>query len=381
MERMINITEKPKRVAEYVGVLQSGGIEKYAMNILDSLKESGCQFDYIVENKQKTDWDDYITSRHACVVGILDRNASKNKIKRKLAKYKNIKRIFRDNKYDIAEIHMSYPSTLLYCRIAKKCGIKRVIAHAHSAAYGKVGVLEKVVSWFCRLFFLRYCDFLLAPSNSSGSFMFGKKARFICAKNGISVKEFKFNSEARSDFRKKYNIGDDTIVVGHVGRFERAKNHSFIIKVFCIFHKNHPNSILLLVGDGTLKSDIKKLVDTFELTSSVIFLDKTSAIANAMMAMDVFVMPSLAEGLGIVAIEAQTTGLPIVVSNGVPSEAHVTDRCCALSLDMPPIVWSEKLYELLSISCESRLAYSKRVYDKGYDIKTVSEQMMHIFLD
>ena len=162
---------------------------------------------------------------------------------------------------------------------------------------------------------------------------------------------------------------------------ERAKNHSFIIKVFCIFHKNHPNSILLLVGDGTLKSDIKKLVDTFELTSSVIFLDKTSAIANAMMAMDVFVMPSLAEGLGIVAIEAQTTGLPIVVSNGVPSEAHVTDRCCALSLDMPPIVWSEKLYELLSISCESRLAYSKRVYDKGYDIKTVSEQMMHIFLD
>lgn len=177
--------------------------------------------------------------------------------------------------------------------------------------------------------------------------------------------------------RDELKISKSDFVIGHVGRFAPPKNHPFLIDVFKSVHDKNRNSKLLLVGTGNGQSNIREKVDNLGLSDSVIFLGNRGDVNRILQAMDVFLFPSLYEGLGIAALEAQASGLPCIISDGVPSECKVTDLAESLDLNLPIDKWANAVLEKQS-------AIRKNTYQEiknaGYDIEQNAKQLENFYI-
>jgi len=370
--------ENPKiKIAQYVGVLGSGGIETFALNLFDHLDKSRFSVDFIVDSPKETRWDSHIISEGGIKVSISQLDHKKARVYKKIYKIFKLFSIFKNNSYKVAHIHISYPSTLFYCLLAKKAGIPKVIAHSHSSSYGKATTLLKIESAISRALFLKSCDLVFADSEKAGSFMFGNyKAEVV--RMGIDANKYIFDAQKREIIRKGLGIDLNTHVIGHVGRFAYAKNHSFLIDIFNEYLILHSDSILLLVGEGDLENDIKQKVEKFRIENNVIFCGFTNKVNDLMQAMDVFVLPSLSEGLGIVAIEAQASGLPAVLSAAVPKEAILLKSSYVVDIYATKSEWALCIKK--AIMENTRDASSViHVKKAGYDIQSVTNHLQEIF--
>lgn len=337
--------DKKIKVGQYIGGLGTGGIENLVMDIFDNIDSYKYQFDFIVDIKEPSIWDKYIKERGGKIVSVFEKDLKYGSIKRKFIKAKKMLNLFKKQQYDVVHIHMSFPSTLLYCWLAKRAGVKLVIAHAHASSYGNVSIVEKIVSKLSILLFKNSCDCLIGVSNQAGKFMYGPNSNFLIVNNGIDMQKFKFNSYKRNLIREQLGIKKDTFVIGHVGRFAEAKNHKFIIEVVSKLKKE--NVKLLLVGEGKLKDDIIKLAEEYDIKEKVIFYGYSNKVEDLFNAMDAFFFPSLFEGLGVVAIEAQASGLETIISDTVPDEVLITDSIKKIGLNKPINIWTDSLYKII----------------------------------
>lgn len=261
--------------------------------------------------------------------------------------------------------------------LAKKAGIPTVIAHSHSSSFGKSGAIMKRKSRIARFLFAKYCDYLFADSKKAGEFMFNRDDVEVI-RMGIDSKKYVFDNAVRKTIKQKLGINESTTVLGHVGRFAYAKNHKFLIEIFDEYQKINPNSVLVLVGEGDLCEEIRKKVEILGLQKSVIFYGFTDKVYEIMQAMDIFVLPSHSEGLGIVAIEAQASGMPIVVSTAVPREAVLLCNAHTIELSLPAKDWAMKIQQVLNT--EKRIPTSQQtIIDAGFDIQTVTEHLQEIY--
>lgn len=184
--------------------------------------------------------------------------------------------------------------------------------------------------------------------------------------NAICLDDYK-SSVGKSEIRMALGIPRGNFVVGHVGSFKKQKNHAFLIEIFYRLQKREPNATLLLVGDGALRKQIEKLVKSKGLAQNVLFLGNRADVANLMRAMDVFVLPSFYEGLGIVAVEAQIAGLRCVVSDAVPPSVVVSDYVNQLSLDDTADDWADKILaggDYMDRVCDINMYHSDHVVDR-----------------
>ena len=181
-----------------------------------------------------------------------------------------------------------------------------------------------------RPFSKKYATDYFACSELAGRWLFGDKTfeqgKVTIINNAIDLDKFKYDEKVRKEKRKELNINDDTLVVGHIGRFVAQKNHTFLIDIFSELHKKEKNSILLLIGQGPLIGEIKQKVETLGISDSVKFLGQRDDVNELYNAMDLFLFPSLYEGLGMVLIEAQANGLPCIASTEVPKNARVSKK-------------------------------------------------------
>ena len=175
--------------------------------------------------------------------------------------------------------------------------------------------------------------------------MFGKRP-FRVINNGIKCENFVFNENVRAEYRKLLGVEDKT-VIGHIGRFERQKNHTFLIDLFKKYAETHLDAVLLLVGEGHLFDDIRKKVDDLGLNDKVRFLGVRSDLEGIYQALDLFILPSLFEGLPVVGVEAQSTGLPILTADTVTSELCVTEFVEMLPLEASYEIWCDKIDDML----------------------------------
>ena len=175
--------------------------------------------------------------------------------------------------------------------------------------------------------------------------MFGKRP-FRVINNGINCENFAFNEKVRAEYRKLLDVEDKT-VIGHIGRFERQKNHTFLIDLFKKYAETHPDAVLLLVGEGHLFDDIRKKVDDLGLNDKVQFLGVRSDLEGIYQALDLFILPSLFEGLPVVGVEAQSAGLPILTADTVTSELCVTEFVEMLPLEASYEIWCDKIDDML----------------------------------
>lgn len=204
--------------------------------------------------------------------------------------------------------------------------------------------------------------------------------KFLVIHNAVQAETFRFDQSARSALRKELGI-DDRLVLGHVGRFSEPKNHAFLLDVFSEVKKLRPDSVLMLIGDGELQDVIEKKVNALGLTDSVLFMGRRSDVGQLMSAMDIFVLPSLYEGLGNVLIEAQYVGLPCIVSEeAYNEEVEISSGLSKVSLDCGKHAWSKHILEIADeLSRCRKNQLSARAGD--YDISQVVMKLQEIYLN
>lgn len=222
---------------------------------------------------------------------------------------------FREHtEYFIIHGHIN-SSAAIYLSSAKKHG-RVAVVHSHATKSGKW--TPRALAFYFFSYPIRYiADYFFACSKQAGADRFGKRVTgtewFRVLNNGINTSKYVFSGEVRRKMREKYSIHDNDVVVGHVGRFVPQKNHEFLLKVFAEVSKMEPNAKLWMIGEGELEKHIRRLADRLGIGEDVRFIGVTDRVHEYLQAMDVFVFPSVCEGLGIALIEAEAAGLPCVV--------------------------------------------------------------------
>lgn len=351
---------KVVRILHVFGRLDRGGAETMVMNIYRSIDRTKIQFDFLIHTEEKCDYTDEILELGGRIYSI-SRYNFKNHFKYK----EQWEKFFKEhNEYKIIHGHVR-STAAIYLKIAKKYNL-RTIAHSHNTSSGR-GI--KAIGKNILQYPIRYiADYFFACSESAAIWLFGEKkyntGGVEIIKNPIDTKKYIYDNEIRENVRKELKI-EDKFVIGHVGRFHTQKNHEFLLKIFKKIYDVNRDSILLLVGEGEIKSVIENKVEEMGLKKNVIFYGSTSKVNELFQSMDVFVFPSLYEGLGIVAIESQASGLVTICSENIPKEAAITNNLIYMSLEESAESWAK---EILENSRYVRKNMYKEICDSGYDI-------------
>ena len=306
--------KEPKlRILHYIGSLNIGGSQTMIMELYRNIDKTNIQFDFIVDRKDELFYKDEIESLGGKIF-IIEKFKGYNFFSYK----KQLKKLFNEHKeYNIIHGHVRSVASI-YLKVAKKCGLKTIV-HSHSTSNGKglQSIIKKILQHNIRYI----ADYFMGCSKEANIWLFGKKIansnKCFIINNSFNIKKYLFSLEDREFIRKQNGISDDEIVIGHVGRFVDVKNHTFIIQVFKKLIDHNKNYKLLLIGYGELWDKIKDLVNKEGLSSKVIF-KKSADVCKYYSAFDMFVLPSKYEGLGIVLVEAQLSGLNCLASNTVP---------------------------------------------------------------
>ena len=197
---------------------------------------------------------------------------------------------------------------------------------------------------------------------------------FALRQNGLDLNKFSFNQEGRNKIKKEFSI-EDKLVVGHIGRFNEQKNHVFLLKIFKDINKMNPNSVLLLVGNGELQDKIKQKVKELGLETSVIFAGIRADVPQLLSAMDILVFPSYFEGMPNIILEAQTTGLPCLISDRITEEAKVCDCVKSMPLEKTSSDWAN---EAMVMKNDNRHSNDSAMREAGYDIGDVAKDFINI---
>ncbi len=370
-----NSEEKPLRVLHVLHSMNRGGTEMTIMNYYRHIDRAKVQFDFLLTESSRCQFEDEILG----LGGRIFRIPSIGKFS--LFFYlSSLRRFFREHPcYRIVHSHTSSKSSIPLW-IAKIFGVPVRICHSHNtrSESGMKGLIRNLLKVPLRFV---ATDFL-ACGQEAADWLYGRKTPArkgaIIFPNVIEAPGFCFSPEKRAYIRKVLGIEDDCFVVGHVGRFSLQKNHVFVVDVFEELHKMHPNSKLLLVGDGELRSGIEQKIESRGLLPSVIFTGVVPNVADFLQAMDVFLFPSFYEGLGLVIIEAQISGLHCYATKGgVPEEGNVAGLVHYLDLNEGPRHWAKALLENADKKREGRL---KDIVESGYDAERSAGRLQDFYM-
>ena len=351
--------EEPLRVAQIIGKWVGGGVESVVMNYYRYIDKTKIQFDFFID-------EDSTMEPPVEEIENLGGKVYKIPSYTRIIKYhKELKKLLKENNYKIVHSHVNTLS--VFPLFAAKCAKVPVrIAHSHSTTNKKEwkkNIIKQILRPFSKLFATDY----MCCSELAGRWLFGNKTydqgKVYLLNNAIDLDKFKYDENVRKKKRKELEIKDDTLVIGHVGRFVDQKNHTFLIDIFNEVHKEKTDSILLLIGEGPLKEEIQNKVDRLNLTDSVKFLGQRTDVNELYQAMDVFVLPSLYEGLGMVLIEAQCSGLPCVVSTEVPNEVKLTDNIEFNCLKNKKNFWKKEIIKMYENNKNKRFKNNLNKYD------------------
>lgn len=323
----------------YIGLSPNlGGIETYLYNLYKNMDKSKFEVSFLVFKGKKVCFYDELKAEGVKFFEITHRNKNYRQF------LKDLKEVYSNNQFDY--IHQNLMNYSCFERItyAHKYSNAKIIIHSHTAGHGKaVGLKTRILHFIGRLKIKNIPILRVACSDAAGKMMFGKK-KFKIFNNGIDVDKFRYDINNRTDIRKELNIDDKTFVLGLIGMFETVKNHKFLLNIFSEYIKNNKNSKLLLVGEGRLKKDIEELSKTLNIEKNVLFIGKRLDVWKVYSAMDVYVMPSLYEGISIALIEAQANGLKCYTSDGVDVKSDLTGNVRFLSLNHKPSEWASFIY-------------------------------------
>ena len=344
------------RVLHSVSNMDRAGIETMLMNYYRNIDRSQIQFDFLCNKKKIGAYEEEIKK----LGGIIYRTPGLNPFK-----------FFQYKKY-MKQLFLNHP--------------EYKIIHAHNGAFALYSLYcakkNKIpIKIFCKSKLKKNITNKWACGNQAVKFYYGndvfKNGDYTIIHNAINLNKFIYNIEIRNKIRNNYNFKNDNIVIGHVGRFSPIKNHPFLIKIFSNLLLKNEKYRLVLIGDGEDENKIKKMVDNLKLQDKVLFLGN---IENEWyQAFDLFILPSINEGLPVVGIEAQASGLPCVFSKTVPQEIDVTGNCTFIDLNDNVNIWIDNIEKV--VSTFKRKDTSHLLSKNGYDISQETKKLEKLYLD
>lgn len=345
----------------------SNGITNYAINYYRKLDKNKFEIDFIVHDCIKNKFYDLI-NKNGGEVFLIDNITIRNLPKI----YKDVEKIIKNKKYDVVHCHLLNIS-FLYFSLAKKYGIKTRIIHSHATKYaekktrvlrnmilGKIGINMSTTRFAC--------------SGLAGEFLY-KNRKFVIINNAINIDKFLFEESIRNKIRKSFNIKNE-VVIGHIGRFSEQKNHKFLIDLLYELNSNHIKYKLMLLGDGHLFNDIVEYSKNKGVYDDIYFIGNVDNPSDYYNAFDLFVLPSLFEGLPVVGIEAQANGLPCFFSDTITKELELNKNVCFLPINELN-TWKEQIKNNKFSRC-SDLSYKLRT---NYDINIQAKKLEKSYVE
>lgn len=368
------------KVLYFVDRLRHGGIQQLILEILKHMDKEKVQIDLVVFDDGET----YPLEEEVKKLGI---NLYKldGWIKSPLSyiKQKKVMDKFYKDHHDYKVVHLhSSSKNFFVLKEAKKYGIPVRIAHSHNIGFQTKNKIKILIGNILKNALIKNATDYFACSKLAGEWLFGdeitKANKFKVIHNAVEYDKFKFNSEVRNNIRTELNINNNCILFGNVGRFTNQKNHTFLIDIFNEIHKMNENTKLILIGIGEKEEEIKQKVKDLKLENDVIFAGFKKNVNEYMSVMDVFLMPSLYEGLPVVGVEAQAAGLPCFMSKDViTDEVKITSGVHFIPLQKSAKEWAE---EILNSNLD-RKNTERELKKAGYFIDDMARSLAEYYIN
>lgn len=366
------------RILQIISNLETcNGITSYLLNYYKNIDLNKFQIDFLVCKDMNTDSQKNFEflSKNGSHIYYLQQIGIKNMF----GALRKMNDFFRKNasKYDIVHCHM-LNNGAFFLHYAKKYGVRIRILHSHVTQSADI-IFKKIRNDLLIPIAIKNATHYFACSEEAGKFIF-KKNNFIVINNAINIERFKYNEKIRRNMREKFKIREEDIVIGNVGRLCPQKNQLFLLDIFKKMSDKKLNLKLIMIGDGPWKYDIQNKMEKMKLEQNIILLEPQENIENFYQMFDLFLFPSRYEGLGIVLIEAQTSGLKCYASDVIPTRAQITENYYVQSLEDSDEEWAEKILEILKDNSQ-RESKEENARMYGYDIKNESKKLEKIYIN
>lgn len=359
---------KPIRVLQIIRHMNVGGAETFIMNVYRNIDRNKVQFDFLVNGEGFFDQEikdlggkiyymDYLT-----MVGPI---AYKKELLNFFSKH---------TEYQIIHSHFDQVSGIIL-ETAKKCNIVNRISHSHSTKNSN-NILGKIYKKYLQGKILKNATLICACGEEAAKWLYSSKYKqAVIVNNGIDIEKFQYSDAKRKKIREELDAKDDTIIIGHIGRFSKVKNQKYLIEIYKKYLEKNKNSLLVMVGTGELKTQIEQIVYEQKLEEHVKFLGTRQDTDAIYSAIDYYIFPSFYEGLSLSLIEAQVSGLKILASDTIDKKTNISGKIEWLSIKEKPEKWAEKIQP----SRETREVSKQNIEE--YDIKKIAKQLQKIYME
>lgn len=360
------------RVLHVFDCFRQGGIENFVMNVYRNIDREKIQFDFAFVERIDGVFDDEAKAMGSSIYHY-------DTEERTLANYsRSLRRILKENgPYDAVHSHIYFFSGVVLS-IARSCGVPIRIAHAHDTEKGKKKTLaRRSYELLMRGLIHRNATRMLCCSDLAGRYVFGGEKNYTVLYNGIDTDRFAFRTDIRQRLRKELGLEDSKVLL-NVGRFNEQKNHFFLLAFFRQLVERDPSFKLILIGTGNRLDDIKQFIAQNRLDAHVIILSNIMNVEDYYCASDCFVLPSRYEGMPIVSVEAQCSGLPAILSDRITREVHITDIMSYLGIDGTEAAWCDAVADAVKRDVR-REEYAQKIRGSKFDIHETVRQLEGIY--
>lgn len=345
------------------------GVTSVIMNYYRNMDKTDLSVDFVANRVIIEQFENELVESGARVFKTF---RDKNPLKYMRAIYK----ILKNGKYDVLHVHGNSAMMIFDTLPAVFAGTKVRIVHSHNTTCTHMKAHKLLKPFFSKCY-----THAFACGEDAGKWLFGNK-KFEVLNNGINLENYAFNAQVRKDYRQKLNVTNEK-VIGHVGNFIEQKNHPFLLESFARLLEKEPSSVLVLFGDGDNLNEVQNKIAELKIEENVRFMGKSNEIAQYMQAMDVFVLPSLYEGLPVVLVEAQSAGLPCIVADTVAREANLSEEMTYIPIDSAD-KWVDEIVKAIGFSDDERKSkcqeWQQKIAEKGYDIKKNANRMKELYI-
>lgn len=361
--------DKPIRILQIVTTMNRAGLETMLMNYYRNIDRNMVQFDFLVHRQEKSNYEDEILKLGGKIYRLPYLNPFSFHYRKELKNF-----FIQHPEYQIVHCHLDCMSSIpLY--YAKKAGVKVLIAHSHNSNQDKN--LKYPLKLYYKRKISKVATHLFACGDKAGQWMFNN-SHFLILNNAIDTKKYLFNEEVAKELRVQLNL-QDKFVIGHVGRFNEQKNHEFIIDIFNELLKINQNAHLLLVGEGILKEKMIAKVDELNISDNVTFYGLCDHVERILQVFDIFLFPSLYEGLPVTMVEAQASGLKCFISDKVPNECIITENVDVLKLSDPLELWVNEINKYSNGYVRKNML--SEIKNKGFDITENAKELEEFYIN
>lgn len=356
----------------------NGGVASFIINILRNIDLSDdLKIDIVVSEKISDFYDDTLKELGIELICLVC-NRRTNPLVRLIKSSRKFKHIIVTKDYQVIHFNLCNAVGLVYGKIAQKyCRSKRIV-HSHNSMVGSKTKL--LINNVFKNFLFNVPDKRYACSDYAAELLFPSKFlnNVEIINNGVDLQKFRYNINDREEIRKRLNIGNK-ILICHIGRYIKQKNHKFLLEVYSSIKNRYPGKTnLLLIGEGDLEESIDKYAKELKIEANIIKIKNTQEVYAYLSASDFFILPSFFEGLPIVGVEAQANGLPCLFSDTITKQVKLLDSTQFLSIKQSPEAWCEKFAEMMNQKEVRENCYDK-LLSEGFDIVNVSRKILNSY--